>query len=81
MKPKFAIIGCGRISRRHAEQMIKVGELVAVCDIIYSQAEELGKEYNAAIYTEQIILKPYPVTSLRKCYGLKLTAWDFYSML
>jgi len=47
----FAIIGCGRISRRHAEQISKIGKLVAVCDIIYTNAEELANEYGATIYT------------------------------
>lgn len=51
MTSKFAIIGCGRIARRHAEQIIKVGKLVAVCDIIYSNAAELGHEYGAKVYT------------------------------
>ena len=47
----FAIIGCGNISKRHAEQAQTVGKLVAVCDIIRSKAEELGKIYDAAIFS------------------------------
>ena len=50
MKPKFAIIGCGRIAKRHAEQINKVGKLVAVCDIVLENAAELAKEYDAKIY-------------------------------
>ncbi len=50
MKPKFAIIGCGRIAGRHAEQIIKVGELTAVCDTDLQRARELGKEYDANVY-------------------------------
>ncbi|MBS1495454.1 MAG: Gfo/Idh/MocA family oxidoreductase [Bacteroidetes bacterium] len=51
MKPTFAIIGCGRIARRHAEQIDKVGKLLAVCDIVPENAKELGKIYGAAVYT------------------------------
>ncbi|MBC7936259.1 MAG: Gfo/Idh/MocA family oxidoreductase [Rhizobacter sp.] len=50
MKPSFAIIGCGRIGRRHAEQIIKVGTLVAVCDIVYENAFELAENYGANLY-------------------------------
>ena len=48
---QFAIIGCGNIGKRHAEQIQAVGKLVAVCDIIKSKAEELGKKYSAAVFT------------------------------
>jgi len=47
MSLSFAIIGCGNIAQRHAEQIQKVGKLVAVCDIVSSKADELGKKYNA----------------------------------
>ena len=50
MNPVFAIIGCGRIAKRHAEQMIKHGKLVAVCDIIPAKAHELAAIYNAKAY-------------------------------
>ena len=47
----FAIIGCGNIGKRHAEQVQAVGKLVAVCDIVQKKAEDLGKKYNAAAFT------------------------------
>jgi predicted dehydrogenase len=47
---RFAIIGCGNIGRRHAEQIQKVGHLVAVCDIDKTKANELGEKNNAAVY-------------------------------
>jgi UDP-N-acetyl-2-amino-2-deoxyglucuronate dehydrogenase len=47
----FAIIGCGNIAKRHAEQIQVVGKLVAVCDIIGSKAEELGKKYSAEVFS------------------------------
>ncbi len=50
MNPVFAIIGCGRIAKRHAEQMIKHGRLIAVCDIIPEKADELALKYNAKAY-------------------------------
>jgi UDP-N-acetyl-2-amino-2-deoxyglucuronate dehydrogenase len=50
MNTTFAIIGCGRIAQRHAEQMIKHGNLVAVCDTIPAKADELALLYNAKAY-------------------------------
>ena len=51
MSLSFAIIGCGNIAKRHAEQIQIVGKLVAVCDIIRSKAEELGKKYNVDVFS------------------------------
>lgn len=50
MKLSFAIVGCGRIARRHAEQILKVGHLAAVCDNVYENALELTKAFPAKIY-------------------------------
>jgi predicted dehydrogenase len=50
MKPSFAIIGCGRIAQRHAEQIVKHGKLVAVCDIIREKADEMAAMYGAKPY-------------------------------
>jgi UDP-N-acetyl-2-amino-2-deoxyglucuronate dehydrogenase len=47
---RFAIAGCGRIAQRHAEQIQVNGKLQAVCDIVYSKADELGKQYNSNVY-------------------------------
>lgn len=47
-KFKFAIIGCGRISKKHAEAIAnnyKDAELVAVCDIIYEKMDETIDKY------------------------------------
>jgi len=46
----FAIVGCGRIAQRHAEQIKKIGNLAAVCDIIIERADTLAKQYNAKAY-------------------------------
>jgi len=50
MKPSFAIIGCGRIAQRHAEQISRHGILVAVCDIVPEKANELAGRYKAKAY-------------------------------
>jgi UDP-N-acetyl-2-amino-2-deoxyglucuronate dehydrogenase len=47
---RFAIIGCGRISGRHAENINRIGKLDAVCDIIPSKSDELARQYNAKAY-------------------------------
>jgi len=51
MSLSFAIIGCGNIAKRHAEQIQTFGKLVAVCDIIRTKAEEAGKKINADVFT------------------------------
>ena len=50
MNLNFAIIGCGRIAKRHAEQMARHGKLVAVCDIILAKADEFAALYDAKVY-------------------------------
>lgn len=47
---QFAIIGCGRISKRHAENICRVGKLTAVCDIVSERANELASAYNIKAY-------------------------------
>jgi UDP-N-acetyl-2-amino-2-deoxyglucuronate dehydrogenase len=49
-KISFAIIGCGRIAQRHAEQINKFGFLKAVCDINSQNANILAQKYNAKVY-------------------------------
>jgi UDP-N-acetyl-2-amino-2-deoxyglucuronate dehydrogenase len=50
-KLKFAIIGCGRIAARHAEQINRLGVLTAVCDKVESRAANFGEKYGARVYT------------------------------
>jgi len=55
---RFAIIGCGRISQRHAEHINKKGTLVAVCDVVKERADKLANKYNAiAYYSIEELLK------------------------
>src|SRR5512133_3223094 len=51
-KLKFAIVGCGRIAARHAEQISRVAVLSAVCDIVESKAAQFGEKYGAAVYSD-----------------------------
>lgn len=61
MNPSFAIIGCGRIAERHAEQIITRGRLIAVCDIVPEKADKLAKQYQAkAYYSLETLLQSNP---------------------
>jgi len=50
----FALVGCGRISKRHSELLghnqIKNAQLVAVCDNIFEKASNIGKQFNIPAY-------------------------------
>ncbi len=50
MQQVFALIGCGRIANRHAENIIKTGRLCAVCDIVPQRADAMAIKYNARPY-------------------------------
>jgi UDP-N-acetyl-2-amino-2-deoxyglucuronate dehydrogenase len=53
---RFALIGCGRIAKRHAELLgnrkIAGAELAAVCDIVREKAEQLSASWNVPFYTD-----------------------------
>jgi len=65
-KLKFALIGCGRILRKHADALTgplkEQAELLAVCDIKQDRAESAGKKYNVPFYTnyDEMIEKTNP---------------------
>ncbi|TCC22861.1 Gfo/Idh/MocA family protein [Kribbella speibonae] len=52
MTVKIAIVGCGNISRRHAEAYANTGrtELVGVADIVEAKAQELAGKYGGTPY-------------------------------
>ncbi len=50
MHYQFAITGCGKIARRHAQQVSRLGKLVAVCDTVPQRADELAAQYGARAY-------------------------------
>ena len=51
----FALVGCGRISKRHGELLgenqIDGAQLVAVCDTIISKAEVIAEKYSIPAYS------------------------------
>jgi UDP-N-acetyl-2-amino-2-deoxyglucuronate dehydrogenase len=53
MSTGFALVGCGRISRKHCEAVTKVqgARLVAVCDLIRDKAESTGVQWGVPWYT------------------------------
>ena len=51
MKIRFVLIGCGRIAERHLQYIQKLGELVAVCDIVLAKAQIYKEKSNANAYT------------------------------
>ncbi|MEJ7914238.1 MAG: Gfo/Idh/MocA family oxidoreductase, partial [Chitinophagaceae bacterium] len=46
----FALIGCGRIGNRHADLIVKIGKLVAVCDTDAARCNLLAQKYGATAY-------------------------------
>lgn len=62
---KFALVGCGNISNRHAENISRVGRLSAVCDVIPAKADGLALKYNTkAYYDIDELLKKEPDTDI-----------------
>jgi UDP-N-acetyl-2-amino-2-deoxyglucuronate dehydrogenase len=53
---KFALIGCGRIAKRHAEllgnRQIAGAELASVCDIVEDKARRLGLQFSVPHFTD-----------------------------
>lgn len=45
---RFALVGCGRIGRRHAEIISDIGRLVLVCDTDISRADHFAETFDAA---------------------------------
>lgn len=61
-KLRFAIIGCGRISYKHVEALIKNQEdavLVAVCDVIEANASAKKEEYLKLLATSEVEVNVY----------------------
>lgn len=53
---RFALVGCGRIAKRHSEllglKQIDNAVLVAVCDIVEEKAKKIGEQFNVPYYTD-----------------------------
>jgi len=52
----FALVGCGRIAKRHSELLghgqIAGARLVTVCDIVDSKSRDIGQRFNVPTYTD-----------------------------
>ncbi len=52
----FALIGCGRIAKRHSELLghnkIEGAQLVAVCDTVYEKAEKIGEQFKVSAFVD-----------------------------
>ena len=52
---RFALVGCGRIAKRHSDllgnKQIDGAKLVSVCDINYGRAKVIGDLYNVSTYS------------------------------
>lgn len=53
---KFALVGCGRIAKRHADllgkNVIENGRLEAVCDVVEDRAHRFSKEFDVPFYLD-----------------------------
>lgn len=53
---KFALVGCGRIAKRHSELLghgqIEGADLVAVCDVVASKAEGIAAKFDVPAFTD-----------------------------
>ncbi len=50
MSHGFAILGCGKIAERHAQQAAAWGRLTAVCDIAHEKADALAARYGVPAF-------------------------------
>jgi len=52
----FALVGCGRIAKRHSELLgfnnIKGAKLVSVCDNVIDKANKIAKQFNVPAYED-----------------------------
>lgn len=53
---KFALLGCGRIAKRHSELLghgqIDNAKLVTVCDIVEEKAKKIGEQFGVPHFTD-----------------------------
>ncbi len=52
----FALVGCGRIAKRHSEllglKQIQGAQLVAVCDLVEAKAKSIAQRFSVPFYTD-----------------------------
>jgi predicted dehydrogenase len=68
-KLNFAIVGCGRIAERHAEQIARLATLTAVCDINEERANKFGDKYGCKVYysIEELLLNEKDIDVVSIC--------------
>ena len=53
---RFALVGCGRIAKRHSEllgnRQIKGAVLAAVCDVVSAKAERVGRQFSVPWFSD-----------------------------
>ncbi len=53
---RFALVGCGRIAKRHSELLgygqIPHAKLVAVCDVVKEKAERIAREFSVPAFAD-----------------------------
>src|SRR6266699_2424001 len=66
---KFAIVGCGQIAERHAEQIKRKGQLLAACDIVKEKANAFSKKFSAKAYydIEELLLQEKEIDIISVC--------------
>ena len=56
----FALVGCGRIAKRHSELLghnqIQHGKLVAVCDVVREKAERIATAFSVPHFTDMHVM-------------------------
>lgn len=69
MKIRFALVGCGQIGPRHAHQMAKIGDLVAVCDVDKAKADLLAGQYDCIPFysLEELLDASLPIDVVAIC--------------
>ncbi|AXI56835.1 gfo/Idh/MocA family oxidoreductase [Sulfitobacter sp. JL08] len=50
--PGYAIVGCGRIGKRHAGHAVKFGRLTSVCDVDPEKAAQAATADGATVFTD-----------------------------
>jgi predicted dehydrogenase len=57
---RFALVGCGRIAKRHSEllgmKQVANATLVAVCDVVAEKAERIGKQFSVPHFTDMHVM-------------------------
>jgi len=68
-KYKFALVGCGRIAQRHAQQISNYGILSAVCDTDKTKADNLGNQNSCNIYydIDELLLNEKEIDVISIC--------------